>query len=169
MHIRLSPSGPIVGEAGAGFRLRMSESKLAVTGGVQTIPTVAAIVAAVLGTAPALEVGFASGVQPGLAYRSTIVMDIENTSNQEATIQLDIQSDFTGGGFATVATSTHLIEPATSRQIRCDLPIGGVTSAAGATQAKFRAMISGSRALQLLNSPSTGATIDFQVEEMLSA
>ncbi len=170
-HIRLAPSGPVIGDTGQGFRLRMDEGKLQVTTGSQAIPTAPAIVAAVPGVAPALQIGFAAGVVPGYAYRSTIVMDVLNTSNAEAIVQLDIQSDFTGGGFATVATSTHSVEAGTARQIRCDLPLRGLFAAAGATQAKFQALISTTLDAThvLIKSPSTGPTIDFQVEEMLGS
>lgn len=167
-NLRLSPSGPIIGGISTGFRLRLAESRITVSGGVQAIPTTAFEVAYIIGTAPPLIVGFAVAASPN-KYRATCLCDVRNTSNAAATVQLDIFADFTGGGYNSVATSTHQVLAGTARQIRVDAPLGIVTPA-NATQALFKAFISNSLDANhvLLDSPSTGPTIDFQVEEMLA-
>jgi hypothetical protein len=139
--IRLSPSGPVVGNAGGapfmpgpGARLRLVEQGF-------LVPTAAA--ANVIPTAPGVlgpaGIGVGNGQNlilsvpnPALNYRATILCDVSNPSTNvlgEVQLYLEVSTD---GGVTYVerASNTHLVNstevaPAAplGRQIRLDLQL----------------------------------------------
>lgn len=166
--IRLSPSGPVIASIGAGFPLRLAEKRLSVTGDSQVIPTNPATVGAVIGVAPALEVGFLDAQVTTANFRATLVCDVENGSGEGlANVSLDLFVDWgNGAGFVAVSRSDHLVRTQTARQIRVDCP--STSAPMGATQAIFQAMISNDlddSSVLLLS--GANPTIDFQVQELL--
>lgn len=176
--LRYSPSGPVIGVAGPGMRLRLDEGRLGVEGGEQILSTTPSAVGFVFGTAPAFTRGFTTFAAGGEVvknlYRATIVMDVQNTSNAGNTVKLDLQVDWGSTlfpGFTTVASSVHQVDAATSRQIRCDAGSTEFgTPPTDATKVVVQAVISTPLALPLMKALSvTGTpTIDLQVEELLA-
>lgn len=168
--VRLSPSGKVLETIGAGAQLRFVEARSSVSGGSQVITTSPASVGFVLGSAPALDVGFTTGTSPNENYRATMCLDVNNTSNVSANVELDLFVDWgDGNGFNSVAKSSHVVSPGTARHIRVDCP--PTIPPAAMTKAVFEGRISNDLDGVHVNvlSSLTGPTIDFQVSELQSS
>lgn len=167
--VRLSPSGKVLETIGVGAQLRFNEIRSGVSADSQGVPTSPSTIGLFLGAGPAFNAGFQSA-SPNDLYRATLLMDVNNTSNASATIELDLFVDWgDGNGFNSVAKSSHVVNPGTTRQIRVDCP--PTAPPANATKAVFEGVISNTLDVFHVNllSPMAAPTLDFQVAELQSS
>lgn len=112
MNIRLSPSGPVVGVAGTGFRLRLDEANSPMTGS-QAIPgTPTVICPDGFANTDAIVLTLAAPTTDN-NYRAMLELDVLNTSTNvegEVVLYLDVSVDG-GVTYANVAKNVHLIAP----------------------------------------------------------
>jgi hypothetical protein len=161
--IRLSPSGPVIGntdggplEFGPGARLRLTEAN-SVMGGSLAVPTPGDAANAVISPNgfgdPAAIVLTLNTPKQGLEYRAKLLLDLANeTTNQqcEVTLYLDVSIDG-GTSYVNVAKNAHVVrapdaagDVASARQaeVHLNLISGaalGITDVAPPASIKLRA------------------------------
>jgi len=172
--IRLSPSGPIIGKAGAGgagARLRLTEAT-SVMGGSQSIPTTPDVIGPDGFGNPAALVLTLDAPKEKLNYRANLSLDVINTSTNEGgevVLYLDVSLD--GGlNYTNRAKNVHVINSTVTdvegrpMQVWLPLTLGSVLGISDATpppSIKLRAranQVAGSSSL-MVSSPSTSGGV----------
>lgn len=181
--IRLSPSGPVIANAGGGpfapgpgASLRLVEAQCTI-GGSLAIPTVPVAIGPTLGAVGFFDV--LAGPNPALNYRASVLLDVFNgTTNASASVELYLDSSTDGVTFTELASNTHLVAQNGGRQIRLDKRLtSGVNFGVVAGQASLylRARIGASTqvypnvlaesALTPGDTPGSVGTVLMQLEE----
>lgn len=187
--LRISPSGPVVGNAvgvgylpGKGARLRLAEATCT-SQTSNTVPTVPAVLGPVIGN-PVNSPGVSLALpNPGLNYRATVICDVKNAStNVDAQVELYFYTSPDAVTWTEVASNSHTVSGAgpagTSRQIRLDMPLqpgSNIGIVAGQPQVFLQARIgasTGGGSLVSLIGPATPGgdvkgvgAVDVQLEE----
>jgi hypothetical protein len=127
MKLRLSPSGPVIGDAGGGFRLRLTDVQSAMSGSL-AVPTASSVVC---------SDGFGGSVpiilqlalpKPEHKYRANFRLDLVNTTtNSSGEVVLYLETSVDGTNWTVRSKNGHLVNPSTNdnaaRQAELALPL----------------------------------------------
>lgn len=167
--LRLSPSGPVVGSIGYGFRLRYSDIQSGMSGSL-AIPTTKTVINAdgQGGTTPITR-AFASP-SPDKFYRANLRMDLlNNTTNVAAQVTLFLETSVDGTNWTVQSKNAHVVPPTTggsfARQVAIAMPLvqGATlnvvpTSANLYLRASYQTTVGGAADV-LVSSPATSGSV----------
>jgi hypothetical protein len=191
--IRLSPSGPVVGNSdggnfipGPGTRLRLVQGHCTVSATTQipTTPATGAVIGPTLGSAALNQ--HLDNPQPGCQYRASISCDLANQATTDGVVTLFLDTSVDGVAWTEAASNSHNVAGGAlvsgrngSRRAKLDLILTqgadlGVTSSPASPALYVRGRILGTNdiaAYCLLVSDATDAagvgTIVLELEETL--
>jgi len=180
--IRLSPSGPVIGNTdggplsfGPGARLRLTEAN-SIMGGSLALPTVPDVISPDGFGDPDAIVLTLTAPKAALKYRANLSLDILNNSTNgggEAVLYLDVSIDG-GATYTNVVRNSHLVKPgilgdasqqAFSRQCSVWMPqvtgeaLGVVTDTTASIKLRARALAALGNPILLVNSPAASGGI----------
>ena len=194
--IRLSPSGPIVGNTtggqyspgpGARIRLVQGHTTVSATTQIPTTPATGTVIGPTLGGAVSITQQL-DNPQPGAQYRAQIKCNLANQATTDGVVTLFLDTSTDGAAWTEAASNQHHVTGGTlaagqvgtgSRMAELELPLTlgssiGVTSNPPSPTLYVRARILGTNnltALCLLVSDATDAagvgTIVLELEETL--
>lgn len=175
--IRLSPSGPVIGNTdggplsfGPGARLRLTEAN-SIMGGSLALPTVPDVISPDGFGDPDAIVLTLLAPKAELKYRANLALDILNNSTNaggECVLYLDVSVDG-GASYNNVVRNSHLVRPGVlgdaspvgaSRQCEVWMPqvsgeaLGVVTNTTPSIKLRARALATSGNPILLVNSQS---------------
>lgn len=180
--IRLSPSGPVIGNTdggplsfGPGARLRLVEAN-SIMGGSLALPTVPDVISPAGFGDPGAIVLTIPKPKAEYQYRATLALDIQNTATNaggEAVLFLDLSIDG-GTTYVNFVKNSHLVKSGVlgdasaqnlSRQCQIWLPlitgagVGVVTDTTPSIKLRARALAAVGNPILLVNSPASSGGI----------